>query len=156
VISHSVKILRETPTRKNPTTRRLVHSSTLTLHLRTMSFPSPSQAPESFLTFLKTLNIDGAVTVFVHYRNQPVPGPNGRFKEDSAQNWCEWMDVLLVSSYHLNCYGRIIGYLPCTGQIESRSGLAPRSPGRIRCPPRTMHQDHWPRRDSVGQSKSVG
>ena len=64
-----------------------------------MSYPNPYEAPENFFHFLKTLNFEVAVTAFVHSRNQPVLGPNGRFKEEVAQTWCERMDVLLVSFF---------------------------------------------------------
>lgn len=65
-----------------------------------MSFPNPTEAPEDFFEYLKTLDLDIALTTFVHSRNQPVPGPTGRFKEDVAQFWCERMDLLLVSFHH--------------------------------------------------------
>jgi hypothetical protein len=67
-----------------------------------MSFPNPYEAPEDFFEFLHTLNIEIALTTFVHSRNQPVPEPNGRLKEDVAQIWCERMDLLLVSFHHSN------------------------------------------------------
>ncbi|KIM76568.1 hypothetical protein PILCRDRAFT_12625 [Piloderma croceum F 1598] len=60
-----------------------------------MSYPNPYEAPEEFFHLLKTLNFEVAVTAFVHSRNKPTPGPNGRFKEEFAQAWCEQMDVLL-------------------------------------------------------------
>ncbi|KIM79997.1 hypothetical protein PILCRDRAFT_9886, partial [Piloderma croceum F 1598] len=60
-----------------------------------MSFPNPYEAPEDFFQFLKTLNVDIALTMFLHSRSQPLPGPNSQFKEDVAQMWCEWMDLLL-------------------------------------------------------------
>ncbi|KIM76992.1 hypothetical protein PILCRDRAFT_12357 [Piloderma croceum F 1598] len=60
-----------------------------------MSFPNPYEAPEDFFQFLKTLNLDIAVTMFLHSRSWPLPGPNGRFKEDVAQMWCKRMDLLL-------------------------------------------------------------
>jgi hypothetical protein len=67
-----------------------------------MSFPNPTEALEDFFEFRKTLNLNIALMMFVHSRNQPVPGPTGRFKEDVGQFWCEQMDLLLVSFHHSN------------------------------------------------------
>ncbi|KIM73060.1 hypothetical protein PILCRDRAFT_15544 [Piloderma croceum F 1598] len=80
-----------------------------------MSYPKPSEAPEEFFHYLKSLNVDIAVTAFVHNRNQPVPGPNGQFRHDAAQNWCEQMDllvgklgrVLAVNTDHQDVFGSL-------------------------------------------------
>ena len=67
-----------------------------------MTFPNPYEALEDFFEFLHMLNIEIALTTFVYSRNQPVPEPNSRLKEDVAQIWCEQMDLLLVSFHHSN------------------------------------------------------
>jgi hypothetical protein len=61
-----------------------------------MSFPNPIEAPNSFLDYLKSANLDFATTVFVHYQTRPGPS-NGRLDEGPTTEWCEQMDALLVS-----------------------------------------------------------
>jgi len=66
-----------------------------------MSYPNPHEAPEKKFEFLQGLNLNTAVTAFVHSQNKPFPGPTGRFSEHSMQVWCEQMDILLVSTHQL-------------------------------------------------------
>jgi hypothetical protein len=62
-----------------------------------MSIPNPQEAPQEFEAYLKSLKLEIAIPAFLHNQNCPVPGPNGRLDEGSAQNWCERMDTILVN-----------------------------------------------------------
>jgi hypothetical protein len=63
-----------------------------------MSIPSPLLSPEDFLARVKSLGLEAIVTPFIHYQNRPLPSlPGGRYDEGAAQEWCERMDMLLVS-----------------------------------------------------------
>jgi hypothetical protein len=77
-----------------------------------MAHPNPREAPEEFSNFLKTLNLDIALTAFVHNQNRPTAGPDGRLSEGTAQDWCERMDAILVSFFSLI---RVIVYLSILG-----------------------------------------
>ena len=66
---------------------------------RQMSFPNLIQAPEDFLVHVNTLGLDSVSTAFVHYQKRPIQTLGGRYDEDSAEQWCERMDALLVSSF---------------------------------------------------------
>jgi hypothetical protein len=63
-----------------------------------MSIPNPATHPDAFLEHLKSLDLDLAVNTFTHYQNRPVQSPDGRYDEQSTQEWCDRMDGLLVSS----------------------------------------------------------
>ena len=64
-----------------------------------MSLPDPTQAPDTFGTYLKSLDLPFAQTVFGHYQNR-LTESNGQFQEVATQEWCERMDALLVSPHH--------------------------------------------------------
>ena len=64
-----------------------------------MSLPDPTQAPDAFGAYLKSVDLPFAQTVFGHYQNRPTES-NGRFQEVATQEWCERMDALLVSPRH--------------------------------------------------------
>lgn len=70
----------------------------------TMAYPNPREAPKEFLEHLKSSNLGIAVTAFLHYQIRPTVAPNGRFDEGTAQEWCERMDTLLVSSIQSNYF----------------------------------------------------
>jgi hypothetical protein len=63
-----------------------------------MSIPDPTEHPDNFLEYLKSLGLDLVATAFFHYRTQPIVSPGGRYDVKSTQEWCERMDSLLVSS----------------------------------------------------------
>ena len=64
-----------------------------------MSFPDLIQAPEDFLVHVNAFGLDSISTAFVHYQKRPIQSAGGRYDEDSAEQWCECMDTLLVSSF---------------------------------------------------------
>jgi hypothetical protein len=61
-----------------------------------MSLPDPTEAPDAFGDYLKSVDLHFAQTVFDHYQNRPSES-NGRFQEVATLEWCERMDALLVS-----------------------------------------------------------
>ena len=64
-----------------------------------MSFPNLIQAPEDFLVHVNELGLNSVSTAFVHYQKWPIQSAGGWYNEDSAEQWCERMDMLLVSSF---------------------------------------------------------
>jgi hypothetical protein len=78
------------------------HIATSGRNLGEMAFPSPTQAPNDFRDYLKSLNLNLALNTFSHYQNRPIETLNGRLIEDTAQQWCERMDSLLVTTWQLH------------------------------------------------------
>jgi len=64
-----------------------------------MAFPDPTQAPEEFGDYLKSVELHFAQSVFGHYQNRPHES-NGRFPPVETLEWCSRMDTYLVSSHH--------------------------------------------------------
>lgn len=62
-----------------------------------MAFPNPTEDPTAFHDHLKVVNLNFAIHAFDHYLAQPADSSN-RLDEITTNEWCEQMDVLLVSS----------------------------------------------------------
>jgi hypothetical protein len=71
-----------------------------------MSYPDPMQSPDAFCDYLKSLGLNFAQTVFGHYQVRPSES-NGRFDEVATLEWCERMDLLLVSPRRLHCMSKL-------------------------------------------------
>ena len=67
-----------------------------------MPYPNPKKTPATFLDHLRSLNLDSAVTPFLHNQTRPSQTPNGQLDEVKAQEWCERMDSLLVSKFSVS------------------------------------------------------
>jgi hypothetical protein len=100
------------------------HQSFLTIvilqghNLGKMPFPNPLEAPDDFAEHLKSLNLDLLLTIFSFCRTRPVKDPNVRYDEDSAMEWCERMDSLLVSAHPhpvITLYPVLTRHLPFQG-----------------------------------------
>ncbi|KIM74956.1 hypothetical protein PILCRDRAFT_14020 [Piloderma croceum F 1598] len=58
-----------------------------------MSYPDPQDSPRDFLDHLRSLNLNAAITAFLH--KQTRPPLYGRLDVDKAHEWCDRMDALL-------------------------------------------------------------
>jgi hypothetical protein len=63
-----------------------------------ISLPDPTQVPDTFGDYLKSVGLQFAQTVFDHYQSRPSES-NGRVQEVATLEWCERMDALLVSPH---------------------------------------------------------
>ena len=61
-----------------------------------MAYPSPVDALADLLSHLKATHLDFTVNTFQHYEAQPTESTN-RLDEEPIMEWCDWMDVMLVS-----------------------------------------------------------
>jgi hypothetical protein len=54
----------------------------------TVSLPDPTEAPDAFGDYLKSVGLHFAQTVFDHYQSRPSES-NGQFQEVATLEWCE-------------------------------------------------------------------
>ncbi|KIM73248.1 hypothetical protein PILCRDRAFT_15395 [Piloderma croceum F 1598] len=66
--------------------------------LQTMSYPDLQDSPRDFLNHLRSLNLDAAITAFLHKQTQPPL--YGQLDMDKAHEWCDCMDALLGKLNH--------------------------------------------------------
>lgn len=105
-----------------------------------MAFPNPAKDPTAFHDHLKAANLDFAICAFDHYLAWPADSSN-HLEEITANEWCEQMDALLVSSMVLFvfCVADV-----SIGKGQSRDVSISRSSCCHFSTRRPMHTDYHP------------